>query len=107
MGFLDSLKLDVWYMFILYMGTFGFFISLFYKPEGVEYNITIPFFFGLILLGLGEWKRERMLHQIKPPNVYTGGTMLISQKIQVMDVLGILLEIIGILLIAFSIWNLF
>jgi hypothetical protein len=104
MGFLDSLKIDTWYRFILYVGIVGVFGTIFVPIQGFKKTSILLLFLGCALIGLGEWKRERYHHQIKPANIHTGSAALISQKFQSNDKLGIVLEIIGFLLIIYTLY---
>lgn len=82
-------------MFLLYVGTFGLVVSILVNLPDFDNKTLFLFFSGLILIGLGEWKRERYVSHIKPPNIYTGPAMLITERIQISEPTAIILEVIG------------
>ncbi len=106
MGFLDNFKIETWYSLILYVGIVGTFGTIFVPMQGFEKSSVLPLFLGMALIGLGEWKMERCIRYIKPPNVHTGPAAVVTQNFQSKDdLIGIVLEVIGLILIGLSLFR--
>ena len=63
------------------------------------YKQLILFSFGILLIGLGEWKNHKNCSWIKPPNAYTGPATVIKTKSRTADLVGVIFNFIGIVLI--------
>jgi hypothetical protein len=102
--FLKNLVLDTWYKALVYVGGLILLLSLFIEVKGIANQQLQLLSTGIFFFGLGEWKNHKKESFIKPPNVYTGPTALISYTVWKPDLLGILFDLIGITLIGFGIW---
>jgi hypothetical protein len=98
-GILQSLKLDAWYMVLVYLGTLLLILSFFYPVQGITNMQLILFSCGILSFGLGEWHSHKDIVGIKPPNIYTGPVAVVKGKIKKHDKISSILEIIGIMLI--------
>lgn len=78
MKFLENLKLDKWWAFVLYLGVGALISALMFKVDFVEEKYLFGLGIGMILIGLSFWIAEKHLSGIKPPNAYTGGAAMIS-----------------------------
>ncbi|MCW5875499.1 MAG: hypothetical protein KIS85_01335 [Anaerolineales bacterium] len=107
--FLKGLIIDSWYKAFVYIGGLVFISSLFVEIKGTT-NLTNgqlqAISSGIILLGLGEWKNHKTKSTIKPPNVYTGPAAFISWTEWDPDLLGLLLDFLGLILVVRGIWSL-
>lgn len=80
-------------------------ISLFKETKGIT-NIQLQMLSaGALLIGLGEWKNHKVLSYIKPPNVYTGPAALVSYPVREADLVGITLDLIGLVLLVRGVWS--
>ncbi len=95
---LKNLKLDEYYMFLVYLGSILFILSMFYPTQWIANKQLALLSSGILCIGLGEWKNHKWVSWIKPANVYTGGAALMKQKIRQSDLVGNFLILIGILL---------
>ncbi len=96
---LNNLKLDVWYRAVFYVGTLCLIASLFFEVKGVTNAQLQLLSLGAICLGLGEWKNHKVLSWIKPANAYTGGPALMTAPVRSPDVVGKILDVLGIVLL--------
>jgi len=104
--FLKGLAIDAWYKALMYLGGTVFVVSLFVDVKGIG-NINAQLLSGgCFLLGLGEWKNHKVVSWIKPPNVNTGGSALMSATIRKPDFVGVGLETIGVVLLGLAVWRL-
>ncbi len=78
MKFLENLKLDKWWAFVLYLGVGTSLSALMFKVDFIEEQHLFGLGIGMILIGLSFWIAEKQFSGIKPPNFYTGGTAVIS-----------------------------
>jgi len=100
---LKSLKLDTWYMVIMYLGGFAFIVSLVAPVKGMTNSQLELLSGGAFLCGLGEWKNHKVKSVFKPPNAYTGPAGIMQWTERSPDFLGILFDVVGIGLMALSI----
>lgn len=96
---LNNLKLDAWYMVFVYIGVFGFLLSVFVPVQVFGNKNIMILMLGLMLIGLGEWKNHKVKSWIKEANFFTGGPALIQTKLRHPDLIGNMLDIVGIILI--------
>ena len=78
MKILENLKLDKWWVFVLYLGVGANVAALMFQVDFIEERHLFGLGIGLIMIGLSFWIAEEKFSRIKPPNVYTGGVALIS-----------------------------
>lgn len=99
---LKNLKIDSWYMVFIIVGAVGFISSLTVPILAISNKQAMVLTSGILMIGLGEWKNHKYLTGIKPPNVYTGGTAIITQKIRRPDILGNFMVMIGLLFLVIA-----
>jgi hypothetical protein len=104
---LKNLLLDTWYKVLVYVGGIIFVASLFVEVKAISNGQLQLLAGGITLLGLGEWKNHKERSWIKPPNVYTGGAALMTATVREPDLVGVLLQLLGGVLIALSAWSIF
>jgi len=95
---LSKLKLDSWYMVLIPIGAIILIFSVF-----VSNKEWFLFGAGLMLIGLGEWKNQKFVTELREAN-YQFPAMKLTIPIRKPDVLGCLLDILGV--IALIIWGL-
>jgi len=108
MGFSDifsNLKLDTWYKVFVYLGGLVLIISLFVEVKGIANTQLQLLSAGFFFIGIGEWKNYKVQSWIKPPNVYTGPTAFIQGSIRKPDLVGIILDITGLVLIVLGVYS--
>ncbi len=108
MGFSDifqNLKIDTWYKVFVYLGGVVLVISLFVEVKGITNTQLQLLSAGCFFIGIGEWKNHKVEVWTKPPNVYTGPAALIQVPIRKADMIGIILDVVGLVLIIFGGWN--
>lgn len=98
--FLKSLLLDAWYKALIYIGGLTLVLSLFLEVKDLSNSQVQQVALGVFLLGLGEWKNHKEVSTIKPPNAYTGPAMILSGLVWRPDLVGLLLDGLGVALIA-------
>lgn len=99
MKFLESLKIDTWWKVVLLLGSGAIFMSLTIKADFLQNKHLFGLGMGMLIIGISYWIAEKKYSTIKPPNVYTGPTALISWKeIHHNPITGIML-IFGFILI--------
>ena len=49
--------------------------------------------FGILLIGIGEWKKHKYRCWFKPPNVHTDPTAFMQTKIRNPNIVGLIIEI--------------
>ena len=96
---LEKLSLDAWYKVLILIGFTLFVISLLFEIHGITNKQLLLLSGGLFLIGLGEWKNHKIITGIKPPNAYTGPAAIISQTKWLPDVIGVIMDLIGILML--------
>jgi len=91
-----TLNLDTWYKVLVYLGGIGFILSLFIPIPiaGVTNKQVISISLGMFFLGLGEWKNHKYLSWWEIPTVFA------QTKIRKPDVIGIVFDIVGLLLLS-------
>lgn len=99
-----GLKLSDWYMAVLYLGGVALLLSFFFEVKGISNNYLQILTGGIFLFGLGEWRNHREESFIKPPNVYTGGATLFTHTVRRPSVFGLILDLIGLIMIAYGIY---
>ena len=104
--FFKSLKIDAWYIVLVYLGGLLLLFSVFVPAQWVTNKQMILVSSGMLLIGLGEWKNHKWYGQIKPPNAYTGPAAFIQTEIRQANLVGIILVVIGVILIILGITDL-
>jgi hypothetical protein len=94
--FLKDLKLDSWYKALVYVGGVVLLLSLFVPVQGIAPMRVQAMSLGGMLFGLGVWKCQKHESFIKPPNVYTGPTALITITRWYPDPIGLMLNLAGV-----------
>ncbi|MDA2912445.1 hypothetical protein MYX77_00535 [Acidobacteriia bacterium AH_259_A11_L15] len=105
--FLKSFAIDTWYKAVMYLGGVVLVISFFAEAKGLTNDQLQLLSGGVFLVGLGEWKNHKEVSWIKPPNVYTGGPALMSATVRKADLVGVVLDLAGVVLIGLSIVSIF
>lgn len=99
---LESLKIDIWYKYLLYMGSIVFILSLTIDTKGLP-NILIQLVScGILMIGLGEWKNHKVIHydKIIPETCSTPCLHVpTSEIVRNWTILGTMLDFIGVILI--------
>ena len=94
---LKNLKLDHYYMVLVYLGAFLLVCSLFIPTLWLSNRQLGLFALGILCIGLGEWENHKWKSWIKEANAFTGGAALMKVKIREPDFIGYLLNLIGLL----------
>lgn len=103
MGYFDALSIDRWFKAAMYLGGVIFLLSL-VRPIQILTNETVAASgAGLFLYGLGRWKNEKTVTGIQDAGYR--GIFKYSQKQRKPDIIGLILEIIGIAFIAFAMYR--
>lgn len=98
---MKGLTIDRWFKVFVYIGVLAFAISLIVEVKGITNRELQMISLGLFFVGIGEWKNEKYLSYIRPPNVYTGPAALVQTPVRKADSLGIAFDAVGgILLLA-------
>jgi len=97
MEFLEKIKLDTWWKFILLLGIGFIACSLYFQVDFIENKHLFGFGIGLIFIGISFWIAETEYSTIKPPNAYTGGPAVVSWKEINHNPITIFLFILGII----------
>jgi hypothetical protein len=100
---LKSFVIDTWYKALVYLGAVVLALSFFVEVRGLTNHQVQLLSGGAFLFGLGEWKNYKVASWIKPPNVHTGGPALMSATVRKADVVGVLLDLAGVIFIAVGI----
>ncbi len=103
--FLKSFVIDAWFKAVMYVGAVVLVASFFLEVKGITNEQLQLLAGGAFLVGLGEWKNHKVASWIKPPNVYTGGPLLMSATVRRPDFVGVILECAGALLLGLAIWK--
>jgi hypothetical protein len=99
MKFLENLKLDKWFVVLLYLGVLMIAASMIFNVEFLEEKHAFGFGLGLILIGLSFWIAEKNYSQFVPPSAYTGGSAGILQWKNIKhNVVTVILLILGLVL---------
>ena len=99
MEFLKNFKLEEWWQGVLVIGILCCSAALLFRVDFLESKHLFGLGFGMILIGVSLWIATRSLSWIKPPNAYTGGAALITQKVVKHNFVTILFLIAGIILV--------
>ena len=102
---LKNLSLDTWYKVVMTLGGAVLAASFFLEVKGVTNQQLQLLSGGAFLIGLGEWKNHKVMQWFKPPNIYTGGPALMSQKVRSPDLIGWFLDLAGFVLLLAGIWK--
>jgi|GEM_PF-1079216 len=93
-----NLKLDSWYKIFVLIGGLGFLLSLVLPMQAITNRQAMFLCLGILLIGLGEWKNNKILVQYVEAN-WESGAHYLSTPIRKPDLLGNGLIIIGIFLL--------
>lgn len=102
---LKGLLIDSWYKALMSIGGIALVGSFFFEVQGITNRQLQMIAAGLFFLGLGEWKNHKEESYIKPPNVYTGPTALITVTSWKPDVIGLFFDLLGIILLISGVWS--
>ena len=103
----DVLKLvDSWYRAPMVGGGGVFVGTLFFPVHGIRPETALLLSGGAFLVGLGEWKNHKEVSWIKEPNVYTGGAAFMRAIVRQPDLVGVLFETVGVVLLCVATWRL-
>lgn len=80
MKYLENLKLDEWWKFLLVLGVGAVFSSFYFQLRFIQNGHLLGLGFGMLMIGISFWIAEKHFSAIKPPNVYTGSTALVKWK---------------------------
>src|SRR3989344_7124196 len=100
---LSNLELDTWYMLFAYLGALLVLLSFFIPVQWLTNKQVGLFGWGLLLIGIGEWKNHKFHSWIKEANAYTGPPLFMQTKIRNPDLLGSFFNLLGVILIIYSI----
>ena len=95
---LSNLKLDKWWKGVFWLGVFFSLYSFYFSPDFLSPQHLFGLGLGLVLIGISYWIGEKKRSWIKPPNIYTGGAALITQKYIKHNFVTIVLLSLGIIL---------
>ena len=98
MGWFDNLTIDIWFKAVTYLGGVIALLSLTIPVRVLSNEVWSLLGFGLFIFGTGRWKNHKNHSQRVP-----GGYM--TWKDRNTDILGLLLEATGFLLVLLAIWN--
>lgn len=100
----EVLKLEEWFKILIFAsgGILGF--SLFFPTYGASNRSVILISLGTFLFSLGEWKQYK---SFSAPGGGFGTLFRQTWKERRLDLLGLILNIVGLCLIFFGIWTLF
>lgn len=98
MGYFDNLKLDKWFKAVTYLGGIVAILSITVPMQAVSNEVMAAVGFGAFLYGVGRWKNEKTFTQFQPGKK-------ISWKERDTDIIGLLFELSGIILVLYAIWN--
>ncbi|MFZ0185087.1 MAG: hypothetical protein WBV92_03750 [Nitrosotalea sp.] len=101
-----NLKLDSWFKVLIPFGGIMAIMSLVYSPSFIPQKVLFVLGCGIFLLGLGEWKNQKYMHQFVEASAFNP-FMKITQPIRRNDPLGVFLDIIGIIAIIVSLADFF
>lgn len=90
---------DTWYKVLMLVGVMLVVYSLIGPMSWLDNQTCGLIGVGLFLFGMSEWKRTKFIQWIKPPNVYTGPPMLITQEVKKHDLISVFF-----LILAFVCW---
>lgn len=96
MGYFDNLPLDTWFKAVTYLGGIVLILSLTVELKSVSNEVMTTIGFGMFLYGIGRWKNQKTRTQFVP-----GGKL--SWKARDSDIIGLLLEVTGLLAIVSAI----
>ncbi len=105
--FLKNLQLDTWYKAFMYIGGIVLVGSFFLEVKGITNTQLQLVSAGLFFIGIGEWKNHKSESFIKPPNAYTGPAALITHSVWKPDLIGLLLDVAGLVLMIMGIRSIF
>lgn len=98
MGWFDNLKIDIWFKAVTYLGGVIAILSLTIPMRVLSNEVWSLFGFGLFIFGTGRWKNHKSHSQHVP-----GG--YVTWQDRHTDLLGLLLEAIGVILVLLAIWR--
>lgn len=98
MGWFDNLKIDIWFKAVTYLGGVIVILSLTIPMRVLPNEEWSLLGFGLFIFGTGRWKNHKS-HSQRVPSGY------ITWKDRNTDLLGLLLEATGIVLVLLAVWN--
>lgn len=101
-----NLKIDVWYKVLIPLGGVLVVLSIIYTNQTITQKELFVLGFGLILIGMGEWKREKFLTRFVSQSAFNP-FMRITQPFKSNDPLGIFFQIIGIIAVFIFVLNFF
>lgn len=96
MKILENLKLDSWYVILLYIGILFIASALFFDVDYLEEKHLFGFGLGLFLIGISFRIAEKYAHSFKYTNILTGPDGYFSWKIIKHNMVSIIILIIGI-----------
>ena len=104
--FLKNFVINTWYKAVMYLAGGILAVSFFWEVKGLTNHQLQLLSVGAFLVGLGEWKSHKLKSVIKAPSAYTGGVALLGTgEVREFDLIGIGLDIIGILFFVRGIWR--
>jgi len=100
-----NLKPDTWYKALVYFGSSILVVAFFLDVKGITNTQLQLLSGGALVFGLGVWANETKEARIKPPNVYTGGPLLITRTFWSPGCLGLIFNVIGVGLLVLGVWS--
>ena len=108
---LKNLKLDNYYMVLVYLGAISLILSLFVPTQWLSNKDLGLIASGFFFIGLGEWKNHKVKYTITNRHVTGVADMIGPTKMEHIyrqpDFIGYLFILIGILLILGGLYNVF
>ena len=102
-----NLKLDQYYMVLIYVGAFLLILSFFIPIYWLTNQQLGLFAAGMFCIGLGEWKNHKKMIRTVPPDPYTRTGLVIEDKIRKPDAIGYILDLLGFVLFFIGLLNFF
>ena len=99
MSLWGKLILDIWYKTLMYIGGVGSLLSLFLplQIQSLSNMQIFILFFGIFLLGLGEWKNHPAAVQVEPVSMMKA--LVMQGVMRVPNRTGNIIILVGIMLI--------
>jgi len=95
----ENLKLDAWYKVLVYIGII-LILSLFLPSQWITNKQLVLISSGVFLVGIGEWKNHKMTFWWETPYA------IAKARIWKPDIVGVLLDCIGVLFIVIGLFDL-
>jgi hypothetical protein len=95
---LSTFKIQYWYHVFVILGCVGIIAALIFDFKGIANKDALLLFFGIMLIGVGEWINHPLQTKIVRPNAYTPGGGIITGYPRKNVFLGVLFDLGGFIL---------